>query len=271
MSRRVNAYAALVGAALVGATALTLAAAPYAFADGGGGGSSGGAGVSPPPTSNQPALGLASSSRFIGGKVGVVSPGNVTVSATVNGITIAASASTMLGSQLRITGHAPTADAGDTIELERLGHETQWAWNATALAKVRPNGSFTASWKTNHIGRFEIGVAVTGSNTTPASGPVVMVTIFRSSFATWYTLVGNHTACGELLTRKTLGVANRTLPCGERVAIYYNGRTIVVPVIDRGPYGDGADWDLTKATARALGMLAAWRATVGGVSLPRKA
>ena len=28
-----------------------------------------------------------------------------------------------------------------------------------------------------------------------------------------------------------------------------------MPVIDRGPYAHGANWDLTMATGRALGML----------------
>ncbi|MDQ6841235.1 MAG: septal ring lytic transglycosylase RlpA family protein [Actinomycetota bacterium] len=265
MSRPVHAYAAVIGAA-----ALSLVAVPYAAADGGGG-SSGGTGLSSsptPPSSNQPALGLASSSRFIGGKIGVVSPGNVTVSATASGIAINVTASTMLGNQLRITGHVPSADAGQTIEIERLGHETQWAWSPTARAKIRADGSFSASWTTDHIGRFEIGLTVGGAS----AGPVVMVTVFRSSFATWFGPIpgANHTACGELLTHKTLGVANRTLPCGTRVAIYFNSHTIVVPVIDRGPYANHADWDLTEGTARQLGFLAVGAKWIGAVSLPRK-
>jgi rare lipoprotein A (peptidoglycan hydrolase) len=78
---------------------------------------------------------------------------------------------------------------------------------------------------------------------------------------------GNKTACGKVLKRSTLGLANRTLPCGTPVAVYWHGRTIVVPVIDRGPYANGADWDLTVATSNALGM--SGTETVGAVSLPR--
>jgi rare lipoprotein A (peptidoglycan hydrolase) len=63
----------------------------------------------------------------------------------------------------------------------------------------------------------------------------------------------------------TLGVANRKLPCGTQVAIYYRGRTVVVPVIDRGPYANNANWDLTMATGRALGMNST--STVGAMSL----
>jgi rare lipoprotein A (peptidoglycan hydrolase) len=41
-----------------------------------------------------------------------------------------------------------------------------------------------------------------------------------------------------------------------------------VPVIDRGPYANGADWDLTEATGRALGI--SGTAEIGAVSLPRR-
>lgn len=75
------------------------------------------------------------------------------------------------------------------------------------------------------------------------------------TFATWYGpgLFGRHTACGQMLTRKTIGVANRTLPCGTLVKVSYEGRHRTIPVIDRGPYGSlGASWDLTEAAARQL-------------------
>lgn len=104
----------------------------------------------------------------------------------------------------------------------------------------------------------------------PASPPVA-VTVYRPGFATIYGpgLYGRHTACGERLRRSTIGVANRTLPCGTEVSLYYHGRALVVPVIDRGPYANGADWDLTVATAGALGMRAnSW---VGAIALPRSA
>jgi rare lipoprotein A (peptidoglycan hydrolase) len=52
------------------------------------------------------------------------------------------------------------------------------------------------------------------------------------------------------------------------VAIYYRGRTLVVPVIDRGPYANGADWDLTMATGKALGIQGT--AQIAAVSLPAR-
>ena len=54
--------------------------------------------------------------------------------------------------------------------------------------------------------------------------------------------------------RTLLGVAHRTLPCGTPVEILYRGKTITVPVVDRGPFVRGVGFDLTAATAKALGM-----------------
>jgi rare lipoprotein A (peptidoglycan hydrolase) len=57
--------------------------------------------------------------------------------------------------------------------------------------------------------------------------------------ASWYGpgLYGNRTACGQILTRRIVGVAHRTLPCGTLVQIRWQGQSAVVPVIDRGPFG----------------------------------
>jgi peptidoglycan lytic transglycosylase len=222
---------------------------------------SGGAGI----TGNPPSRVLRNSAT------GVVQPGDVTVTASGNGITIATQASALLRNQLRFTGSVPSRDAGRTVVIERLGHETHWAWEPTIQAIVGHDGSFTSVWHTNHIGEFDIRAVISGgARAASASSPTVMVTVFRPSIATQYGpgFWGSQTACGEILHRNTLGVANRTLPCGTRVAVYYGGRTIVVPVIDRGPYANNADWDLTEATAKALRI--GGTATIGAVSLPRR-
>lgn len=82
--------------------------------------------------------------------------------------------------------------------------------------------------------------------------------------ATWYGpgLFGNRTACGIKLTKKTVGVAHRTLPCGTRVAFAYRGRWVRARVIDRGPYRKGYRWDLTRRLAKRLGVTAVGSATV---------
>jgi len=74
--------------------------------------------------------------------------------------------------------------------------------------------------------------------------------------ATWYGpgFYGNQTACGTVLRQTTLGVAHKSLPCGTKVTLAYHGHSVVVPVIDRGPYAAGYTFDLTGATAQALGV-----------------
>jgi rare lipoprotein A (RlpA)-like double-psi beta-barrel protein len=59
-------------------------------------------------------------------------------------------------------------------------------------------------------------------------------------------------ACGGVLGRAQLGVAHKTAPCGTLITFTYGGRVLTVPVIDRGPYVAGREWDLTGATADAL-------------------
>jgi hypothetical protein len=59
-------------------------------------------------------------------------------------------------------------------------------------------------------------------------------------------------ACGGVLGRYQLGVAHKTAPCGTLITFTYAGRSLTVPVIDRGPYIAGREWDLTGATAEAL-------------------
>ncbi|HEV3070800.1 MAG TPA: septal ring lytic transglycosylase RlpA family protein [Solirubrobacteraceae bacterium] len=70
--------------------------------------------------------------------------------------------------------------------------------------------------------------------------------------ASWYG-GGGSLACGGTLTSSTRGVANKTLPCGTVVFLRYHGHKVEVPVIDRGPFVAGREFDLTEATKRALG------------------
>ena len=65
-------------------------------------------------------------------------------------------------------------------------------------------------------------------------------------------LYGNGTACGQTLTKALVGVAHRTLPCGTLVTFRYGGRTVTVPVVDRGPFVSGRTWDLTYGACSKL-------------------
>ena len=75
---------------------------------------------------------------------------------------------------------------------------------------------------------------------------------FKTAIASVFFDYNKPIACGGVLHRTQLGVANKTLPCGTPIIFRYHGRAIRVPVIDRGPYIKGRTWDLTGATAVAL-------------------
>jgi rare lipoprotein A len=229
-----------------------------------------------------PTLGLAAAGSGGSGGAGMqitgtgaptsppIQSGNRTVTASGSGITIVTLASGFLRNQVRFTGSVAAGDAGQTVEIDRLGHETNWTWAPTAHSTVASDGSFSVVWRANHIGRFSFRALLQSASAPHAAGasPTVTVTVYRVAMATQYGpgFYGKHTACGVKLTRSTIGVANRTLRCGERVSFYYQGRTIAVPVIDRGPYTNGADFDLTMATGRVLGI--GGSARIGAVSLP---
>jgi rare lipoprotein A len=265
----------------------TLAAASPALAADGSGGSgsptgTGGSGLTP-TTTGLPGSGSNTSSSTSTTPAPSANPlvqpsnGDATVSATGAGITLSTVASALLRNQLTFPGTAPVSDAGRTIVIDRLGHETNWSWQPTVSATVSPQGTFSVTWSTDHIGAFQIRAVLGSAGTQGAdassiatSAPIVQITVYRPSVASWYGpgMFGSRTACGVKLTRSTIGLANKTLKCGESVALYYQGRTLTVPVIDRGPYAHHADWDLTEATAQALGMQGAGVVTIGAVSLP---
>lgn len=99
-------------------------------------------------------------------------------------------------------------------------------------------------------------VAGTGGASVPASSTPAKPSVRPSGIATWFGpgFYGKQTACGQTLTPAVVGVANRTLPCGTLVSVTYEGHSLTVPVLDRGPYSHHADWDLTAGAALSLGI-----------------
>ena len=173
---------------------------------------------------------------------------------------------------LSVSGAVPGSDAGDTVEIDQLGTGGNATWVPVATATAQSGGSFAATWRPSHAGQMTVRAMITGAQASSATAaPSVSVTVYRRSTATLYGpgFYGHRTACGQRLRRWTVGVANRTLPCGTPIQIYYKGLVITVPVIDRGPYAHGVNWDLTMATGRALGMLGT--AVIGATAVPSAA
>ena len=161
-----------------------------------------------------------------------------------------------LGQALKVAGTDHNA-AGQTVTLET--RQGAGAWLSAASVAVAKDGSFSTSWRPPSDGQFQIRGVLAGASSasnSPSSSAPRTVVVYKPSIATWYGpgFYGKRTACGQRLTRTLVGVANRRLPCGTQVQISYRGHTLVAPVIDRGPFAHHAQWDLTAAAAKQVGM-----------------
>lgn len=165
-------------------------------------------------------------------------------------ITVNARHHVLSGQQVRFTGRLGSGQAGRTVVVRvRKGG----GWQTVDRTKTTKGGSYAATWTPKGLNRY--GVRVGTADGTAKRSLSGGVTVYRRSAASWYGpgFYGNRTACGRTLGRGTLGVAHKRLPCGTKVALRYNGRTVVAPVIDRGPYSGNREYDLTAETKRRLG------------------
>jgi hypothetical protein len=125
-------------------------------------------------------------------------------------------------------------------------------WLPIARAKTGARGRFRLRYVPHRLGSWDVQLHVKANETTSSSTRRIgRLGSYTATVASWYG-GGGETACGSYLTSETMGVANKTLPCGTPVTLRYDGRTVTVPVIDRGPYVEGREFDLTEATKRAL-------------------
>jgi hypothetical protein len=145
--------------------------------------------------------------------------------------------------------HRP-AVAGRVVALQTLLGR---GWRTLASAHTGSRGRFRISYRPRQLGSHLLRLRFRGNASAASTHRRLgRLNVYRLAGASWYG-GGGGTACGEQLTSSTLGVANKTLPCGTLVTLRYDGHTVRVPVIDRGPYVAGREFDLTEATKRALG------------------
>jgi rare lipoprotein A len=158
---------------------------------------------------------------------------------------------------VRFRGTVDAKLAGRPVVVQAFDPATE-AWTKQAKTTVKPDGTFLARWKARKLGQFRTRALIGGGARTAAASPELTLTVFRPAIATWYGpgFYGNKTACGIELTETLVGVAHRTLPCGTIVTVHYGSKTILAPVVDRGPFGGKAKWDLTKGAADLLGFTA---------------
>lgn len=155
----------------------------------------------------------------------------------------------LVGQDVAFVGSTQPVVAGRQVGVQE---RQAGGWVDVAQTVTDAHGHFSARVWPRQLGAVHLRVRLVGAH--GASIPVAgIATVYHAVFASWYG-PGGTTACGEALGVSTLGVANRTLPCGTLVTLRYKGRTVRVPVIDRGPFVAGRDYDLTYATKLVLGM-----------------
>src|SRR4051794_24623420 len=169
---------------------------------------------------------------------------------------LAADPGALVNRVTRLRGTMPDVAPGGAVQIQRL--DAVRGWVAEATTTVDAGGAFVARWRPRVVGRFTVRAVAgsEGARAAAAAAPTAPVTVYRPARATWYGpgMYGHHTACGQVLSHRIMGVAHRTLPCGTPVEISFAGRTVTVPVIDRGPFSNGAHYDLTSAAAQQIGM-----------------
>jgi peptidoglycan lytic transglycosylase len=164
---------------------------------------------------------------------------------------------------LHLSGHA-VVSGGQLVAHGRVSpggrHRVKLVFRGpdggVATVATKAGGAFSLRWGTGLAGNYKVrAYGIHDRRTTGSVSPARRLTAFRPAGASYYGpgLYGNGVACGGTLMPDTLGVAHKTLPCGTKVKLRYHGRSITVPVIDRGPYVAGRDYDLTEATRDRLG------------------
>jgi rare lipoprotein A len=164
------------------------------------------------------------------------------------------------GQKAAVDGVLP-GGAGRDAQLER---RTGNGWHVEDRDRTDAAGRFMLAFHPAAPGSSAVRVRLPAASdgvasTTPGVGPIVRavgrLNVYRRSVASVYGpgLYGTALACGGHLSSSTLGVASKTVPCGAQVTFRHGGRTVRAPVVDRGPYVGGRDWDLTMATAKRLG------------------
>jgi len=84
-------------------------------------------------------------------------------------------------------------------------------------------------------------------------------TTMETGLASWYgpKFHGKLTASGEVFNQEKFTAAHPTLPWGSRVKVTNldNGKSVDVRINDRGPFKRGRIIDVSRAAAKALGMM----------------
>jgi rare lipoprotein A len=159
----------------------------------------------------------------------------------------------LAGRRALVRGRVRPGVAGQRVMLER---RSAHGWQTLARRTTGAGGRFTFRFRPLRPYSALLRIRTAGTpETSPTREKVGRLNVYRRAFVSWYGpgLFGGRLGCGGTLTPGTLGVANKSLPCGTLVTLRNGAHIIRVPVVDRGPYVAGREFDLTSATKDRLG------------------
>jgi rare lipoprotein A len=156
----------------------------------------------------------------------------------------------LAGSQAQVAGTVRPWLAGRRVALQLQNHGR---WVTVARTGTGASGRYRLTYTPRSTGsshlRVRFGGDAINTATTSSAGDL---NAYRSVGASWYDVGGGSVACAGL-GGVSMGVANKTLPCGTHLTLRYGGRSVGVTVIDRGPFVAGREFDLTAPVKQALG------------------
>ena len=157
------------------------------------------------------------------------------------------------GRRTAVSGRVAPGRPGMIVSLQlKRGHR----WKPIDRDRTDSAGRYRLRERLRRTGSTRVRVRVGGApGVLPGKRRIGRLNVFRYAQASWYGpgLYGSRLSCGGTLSAGRLGVAHRSLPCGTKVTLKHGRRSVRVPVIDRGPYVGGREYDLTAATAERLG------------------
>jgi rare lipoprotein A (peptidoglycan hydrolase) len=155
-----------------------------------------------------------------------------------------------VGSHATVRGHVSQMTPGIARLVAMLQIQRGHRWLTIERARLRANGRYLLRDRRTRAASNRVRVRLSTGETRR----IGRLNVYRLAQVSWYGpgLYGGHLGCGGTLSAGSLGVANKTLPCGTKVTLRHGSRVVRVPVIDRGPYVGGREYDLTAATAQRL-------------------
>lgn len=152
----------------------------------------------------------------------------------------------MTGRRASVAGTVAPGDAGKRVSLQKRRGAR---WTTVGRATTRPGGAFRVSYRPPRPQSATVRIVAGGH-----VERIGRLNAYRRATVSWYGpgLYGNKLSCGGRLTPSTIGVANKSLPCGTRLTLRKGHHIVRARVVDRGPYVGGREFDLTSATRQRL-------------------